>query len=88
MVNGSSGSRHLEAVKFYIFFSSLNSFNSCLPVQVQQEQELQEQFARQGLLNTLLRVVEECRLTAEQKRTLLPVVIDRVRHHWRLLQLP
>ena len=54
-------------------------------LQVQQEQELQEQFARQGLLNTLLRVVEECRLTAEQKRTLLPVVIDRVRQHWTLL---
>ena len=40
--------------------------------------ELQEQFARQGLITTLLRVVEECRLPAEQKRSLLPVVIGRV----------
>jgi hypothetical protein len=47
-------------------------------LQVDRPEELQEQFARQGLFDTLLRVVEESRLPAAQKRSLLPVVIGRV----------
>ena len=47
-------------------------------LQGERSAELQEQFARQGLISTLMRVVEECRLSEDQKRTLLPVVIGRV----------
>ena len=47
-------------------------------LQVDRPAELQEQFARSGLLTTLMRVVEECCLPSAQKRILLPVVIARV----------
>ena len=40
--------------------------------------ELQELFTRQGLIGSLMRVMEECRLPADQKRSIIPVVISRI----------
>eukprot|EP00090_Calanus_glacialis_P023550 TRINITY_DN363_c0_g1_i1.p1 TRINITY_DN363_c0_g1~~TRINITY_DN363_c0_g1_i1.p1 ORF type:complete len:2732 (-),score=430.45 TRINITY_DN363_c0_g1_i1:184-7587(-) len=47
-------------------------------LQVKNSSELQELFAKQGLITNLMKTIELCRLPAEQKRTILPVVINRV----------
>ena len=40
--------------------------------------ELQELFAKAGLIPTLMRTIEECQLPPDQKRTLVPVIISRI----------
>ena len=45
---------------------------------VDNNQELQEQFAKAGLIPTLMRTIEECRLPPDQKRSLVPVIISRI----------
>ena len=45
---------------------------------VENSQELQEMFAKEGLINTLMRTIEECQLPADQKKSLVPVIISRI----------
>ena len=47
-------------------------------LQVKHSSELQELFARQGLIGNLMRTMEECRLPSDQKRSIIPVIITRI----------
>ena len=47
-------------------------------LQVKNSGELQQMFAKQGLIGNLMRTMEECRLPPDQKRSIIPVVIQRI----------
>ena len=47
-------------------------------LQVKHSSELQELFARQGLIGNLMRTMEKCRLPSDQKRSIIPVIITRI----------
>jgi hypothetical protein len=47
--------------------------------QVKNDQELKRILAKNEMIDTLMDLLDECRLDAEAKRTLLPVVVNRIR---------
>ena len=48
-------------------------------LQVKNDQDLKKILAKNEIIDTLMEVLENCKLDPDSKRTLLPVVVNRIR---------
>ncbi len=48
-------------------------------LQVKHDQELKKILAKAEMIETLMEILENCSLDVDSKRTLLPVVVNRIR---------